>query len=272
MAYRTVVLDFDGTCTDVEREAQGFLAAYKADLGRVLDRADIESAWQEKEAQILREPSRHGMVFHGQIVAPAVDLYLLSTAIAVLIAPDLDDATSERLFTENYRYTETAFKHETLQVLETLLAKDLNCFVVTNSNRANVEAKLARLALTDRSKLSLRGSARKYRLSDPERFPDDRRFARLPSSLPLDGWARPVHPRRGAYFDALASIWQETGSTPAETLVVGDVFELDLLLPALLGCGLHLTCSPRTLAYERRAVEGFGGLTDPDLRAVLERL
>jgi len=53
---------------------------------------------------------------------------------------------------------------------------------------------------------------------------------------------------------------------------VGDVFELDLLLPALLGCALQLIVSPRTLDYERRAVEAFGGMAAEGLGSVLERV
>lgn len=63
-----------------------------------------------------------------------------------------------------------------------------------------------------------------------------------------------------------------TATRPAETLVVGDVFELDLALPAAPGCAVHLSEGPRTLDCERRAVHAYGGRTAPDLRVVLEHL
>jgi FMN phosphatase YigB (HAD superfamily) len=272
MAIRTVILDFDGTCTDVESEAQGFLAVYKADLARRLDRADVEEAWQEKEAQVLSDPSRHGMVLDGKIVAPPVDLYLLSAAIGCLIAPHFGDDVTERLFLDNYRYTSTAFKPESKRVIEALARADAHLFVVTNSNPTTVGAKLAQLAPEGLADIRLLGSARKFLLTEPAEHAADMRFLNVPESITLPEWDRPVYARRGHYFDALASIWKETGTTPAETLVVGDVFELDLLLPATLGCAVHLAASPRTLDYERRATEAFGGRATEDLGAVLDHL
>jgi len=272
MSIRTVVLDFDGTCTDVEREAEGFLAAYKADLARTIGCDDIAAAWAEKEAQVLAEPSRHGMRIGGHLVAPPVDLYLLATAISILIEPDLDDVQTERLFKENYRHTTTAFKPEACAAVEGLLAADADLFVVTNSEAGKVGAKLDALAPAGRASLRLRGNARKFLVCAPTMHAGDARFATLPTSYEVAGWARPILPKRGHYFDALASIWQETHTTPEETLVIGDVFELDLVLPGLLGCRVHLVSSARTLDYERRGAEALGGSHAADLRAVLALL
>ena len=272
MTIRTVVLDFDGTCTDVEREAQGFLTSYKEDLARTLQRDDIDDAWAANEARVLAEPSRYGMVIGGLMVAPAVDLYLLATAISTLIEPDLDDVETERLFKENYRYTTTAFKPETKEAVEGLIRADCHLYVVTNSDAGKVGSKLDELAPTGRDAIRLHGNARKFLVAEPALHEGHARFAAVPATQHVDGWARAIHPRRGHYFDALESIWQATSTSPHETLVIGDVFELDLVLPGALGCSVHLVPSTRTLDYERRGVAALGGSHAEDLRAVLDLL
>ncbi|MDJ0520724.1 MAG: HAD family hydrolase [Planctomycetota bacterium] len=270
MPIRTVILDFDGTCTDVEQEAQGFLAGYQADLARVLGLTDIQPAWAAAEAQVLAEPSRFGMVIGGRMVAPAVDLYLLATAISTLMEPELGDEETERLFKENYRFTTMAFKPETRPVLEALASSVEHLCVVTNSEPAKVGAKLDALDLSQRDTIRLHGDARKFLVAEPVKHEGSDRFAALPETQQVAGWPRPIYVRRGHYFDALASIWEATRTTPAETLVVGDVFELDLVLPGALGCGVHLVPSPRTLDYERRGVEALGGTHAEDLHDLLD--
>ncbi len=272
MTIRTVVLDFDGTCTDVEREARGFLTAYKADLARTLGRDDLDEAWRATERRILADPARHGMRIGGHLVAPPVDPYLLATAVSTLLEPELDDAETERLFKENYRFTTTAFKPEARTVVESFANSDVHFVVVTNSDPDTVGRKLDELAPLGRETIRLHGDARKFLVADPVEHVGSARFEGVPDDWHLDGWARPIHPRRGHYFDALESIWLESGSTPEQTLVVGDVFELDLMLPALLGCRVHLASGKRTLPYERAASEHFGGTHGDDLRAALSLL
>lgn len=272
MPIRTVVLDFDGTCTDVEQEAVGFLQHYKQDLARVLGRVDLAADWEEAAARILAAPEHYGMQIGGYLVAPPVDPYLLATAVSTLIEPDLGDAETERLFKENYRYTTTAFKPEAREVVEALVRADAHFYVVTNSEPGHVGSKLDALAPTGRDAIRLHGDARKFLVDDPVEHAGSPRFASVPATLAIDGWGRPIHPRRGHYFDALESIWQATDTTPEDTLVVGDVFELDLALPAVLGCRVHLAAGPRSLPYERAAALHFGGTHADDLRAVLDLL
>lgn len=272
MRIRTVILDFDGTCTDVEQEAQGFLSGYKADLARLVGSEDIEATWRAAEAQVRAEPSRFGMVIGGRLVAPAVDAYLLATSISSVIQPDLGDAEVERLFLENYRFTTTAFKPETRALLDALAAADVEVCVVTNSDAAKVAAKLDVLGPAKREAIRLHGNARKFLVEEPAEHRDAAAFARVPSTIRVAGWPRPIYARRGSYFDALCSIWEATDTTPGETLVVGDVFELDLVLPGTLGCRVHLVPGPHTLDYERRGVTAMDGSWDTDLLAVMRLL
>ena len=272
MPPQTVILDFDGTCTDVEQEAQGFLTAYKQDLAQRLGRDSLDDAWAAAEAEVLAHPHRHGMVMDGSLVAPPVDLYLLATAVSAVLAPDLDDATTEALFRDNYRFTTCCFKPETKAVLEQLVAGPWDLHIVTNSEPTAVGEKLDALAPAGRDAIQLHGNARKFLVADPVTHAGHAWFERVPEEIRVDQWDRQVLPRRGHYFDALASIWSATETTPEQTLVIGDVYELDLALPAALGCGVHLVESPRTLAYERAAVREAGGTHHPDLAQVHARL
>jgi hypothetical protein len=80
---------------------------------------------------------------------------------------------------------------------------------------------------------------------------------------------RPVYLRRGAYFEALCA----TTFPMEQTLVCGDIWELDLALPAALGAQVHLIerAAPfATYRYERERLAK--GQSSPNLEALLERI
>lgn len=56
--------------------------------------------------------------------------------------------------------------------------------------------------------------------------------------------------------------------------MAGDIFELDLALPAALGASVQLVERTNVLEYERRAIAALGprGGRHPSLRALLPRL
>ena len=82
MAIKLVVLDFDGTFTDAEAEAAGFVEAFKADVFDLLGR-DATLAWQREEDVLRANPSDYGWSNDGVIAAPATaDPYLRVTVLA----------------------------------------------------------------------------------------------------------------------------------------------------------------------------------------------
>jgi hypothetical protein len=83
----------------------------------------------------------------------------------------------------------------------------------------------------------------------------------LPRSIPL---------RRANYFRALRDeVWKEDLEGPSRTLVCGDVFELDLALPAALGARVHLVTREDTPPHEVAAVEAQPrGSASQDLASV----
>lgn len=279
MRLDCVILDFDGTFTDVEEEAGPFLAAYRDELAERFGDA-LASRWDEVAATIQSAPESYGWEYEGRIVAPShADPYILavSTAQQLLdehgLLADLAEraAILEALFRSNYPKAHNVFRPDAREVVETLLATDLPVHVVTNSHTEAVERKLDDLAPAGRERLRVHGNARKYVIADAE--PPDERFERVPEEQRIEGLSRPVLLRRGRYYEVLRSVMEEAGAAPERTLVCGDIYELDLALPAALDMPIHLVCRPGTPTYERRAVSGLAhGAVSEDLRCVLHRL
>jgi phosphoglycolate phosphatase-like HAD superfamily hydrolase len=284
MAIRCVVLDFDGTFTDVAAEGAPFVRHFKSHLARMLgqDEGTLEDVWRQEEAAVLAGAHAFGWDVGGRVVAPATaDPYLLSNCVArqLMSRSGMFKEPSERhealqtLYREAYKLTGMAFKAEAKEVLEALLDTGLPIWVVTNAHTDLVDAKLTKLAPRGRERLMVKGDARKYLIEDPQ--PVDARFAAVPESIQFDGLLpRPVFLRRGKYYEALRDIWSQTGTGPESTLVAGDIYELDLALPAALGSHVQFVARTNALPYEVKAMEQLGprGGVDLSLRAILPRL
>src|SRR5262249_18805168 len=157
-------------------------------------------------------------------------------------------------FRANYAKAGSVFRGDARAVIERLLATGLPIYVVTNSDTDAVLRKIETLGADGRDRLRVFGNARKYVIVEPEA--SDARFLALPETLAVGGLARPIFLRRGHYYSLLSRIATETAVAPERTLVVGDIFELDLALPASTGYSVHLVVRARTPAYERAAVAG----------------
>ncbi len=266
MAIDCVVLDFDGTFTQVEEEAAPFEEVYRSNVADLLGR-NVDEAWQREAAFIRGRPNEFGWNVDGKIVAPATsDPYLLSTAIAhrvfdaagILNNRPFRAEIAQALYREAYKYTRTCFKPEAKRVLEQLLTSDARVYVVTNSHTEVVARKLDELNPNGRERLEVVGDAKKYVIDEPVVAHADAAFASVPETRELPGLPRPVFLRRGRYYEALRRIWQHTGSSAERTLVCGDIYELDLALPEALGAHIHLITGECTLPFERQAIEAAG--------------
>lgn len=278
MRFECIILDFDGTFTEVEKEAGPFLAAYRVAVEQLVG-SDVAEAWADKEAEVRADPGRYGWTHEGRVVAPAnSDPYLRATVVTNLlldergILPDPVERTAilQRLYKDNYPKAGAAFRPDAKRVIEALVATGKPVHVVTNSDTRAVEAKLDALAPQGRDAITVRGDAKKFVVVEPE--PSDARFDSVPAEERLDGLARPVFLRRGHYYSLLREIWTDTGAAPETTFVVGDIYELDLALPARLGVHVHLLARPTTPAHERAAVLAHGGHVSEDLAAVLTQV
>jgi FMN phosphatase YigB (HAD superfamily) len=302
LAFRYVVLDFDGTFTQVEREAEPFLRAYQEYLADVLGKDEdlVRDLWKIAEQRVRAEPHRFGgFEEEGRIVAPPSDPYLRANACArvlchrlgVLRNPVVRTETLHGIFRLAYRKTVTCFRDEAASVLDELLALEgVTVAFVTNATTGAVVEKLSKLGLRNRGERRpvIIGDAYKFGLSaeapPPLRVLPDRqqrslaswnaRFACLPAEIATPALARPIPLRRGSYFRALRDdVWEDDLAAPEQTIVCGDVFELDLALPSALGTHVHLVKGDDTPDYEIALVEGLErGKTSADLGALVERV
>jgi FMN phosphatase YigB (HAD superfamily) len=271
-----VILDFDGTFTDVEAEAVPFLEAYRADFEAIVKGAG--GRWDAVRAEIEANPDAYGWEHGGRIVAPShADPYIMATTTAqrlldlagLLPDPKERAAALDQLFRLSYARAANVFRPDAADVVAALLASGLPLYVVTNSHTDAVMRKIDALGVAGSERLEVFGNARKFMLVDPD--PIDARYRALPETLTIEGLSRPIYLRRGYYYGLLARIAAETGVEPSRTLVVGDIFELDLALPASLGCAVHLVTRAKTPEYERRAVAAFGR-SSAELSGMLEWL
>jgi FMN phosphatase YigB (HAD superfamily) len=283
MSIECIILDFDGTFTEVDAEARPFLEVFRRGLGDLVGE-DFAARWDTTKERVLASPDKHGWENEGRIVAPAhADPYVLATTIAQILVAESGrieagdrHAAVERLFLASYPHAATVFRPDARMVVEALVRGGLPIFVVTNSKTEHVQAKLAKLAPAGLEHLIVRGDARKFAVTAPETSLDTpwtERWAAIPETRMVSGLGRPVHLRRGAYFDAIRRISEETGAEPEAMLVCGDIWELDLVLPALLGARIHLVTRPGTPEHEKRAVRATpGGSASPNLAGLLAEL
>ena len=276
MTPKLIILDFDGTFTEVDREALPFLSAYKSKLCAALSE-EIAEEWAEAETRINADPDRYGWEHEGRIVAPShADPYILATSCGQLILErraGFERSADRRalldgLFRECYPLADTVFRPDAKAVVEALLRSGRPVYVVTNSHTKAVQKKIDALAPEGKDRLTVCGDAKKYIVCDSAGA--DPRFRGLPEEQALEGLKRPILLRRGLYFDLLQELWEKTGAAPEETVICGDIYELDLAMPAALGVRVHMVARPNTPSYERRAVASSGGSLSEHLGGLLE--
>lgn len=263
---RGCVSDFDGTVTDVQREAETYWQAYfellsqKLNIPEVRVREEVEQA----KTEILAHPALHGWEVGGYIVAPATaDPYLLSTAAGKIAIkrliegtplPALQDLPLEPLFQEVfaacYKKAGVAFRPNAAEYLK-LLNATTDFSLVTNSDTAAVQQKLTHL-LGDRAQsYRVIGNAKKYKV-DPN-------WLLTPLSVTPPGFPRQVFLRRPNYYQVLQDL-------PNVQTVIGDVYELDLALPEHLGMQTILITSSNTPSWEGEHYLGeTNGFATPSL-------
>ena len=268
---KLVVLDFDGTFTDVEKEGAGFTAAYRSALGELAAR-DPDAAWARAEEQ-TKDPEA-GWVKDGVVVAPAnCDPYIRATCIATAVCEEwgyiptrpLRESILQALYSHCYATaTTSAPRPEAAEVLQALANDDsLVVRVVTNSDTATVTKKLEELRIG--VTIQVIGSARKYSVTQKS-------IEGVAEFMMVEGAQRKLLLWRSSYHAILRDLWRQTGTDASSTLVCGDIFELDLALPLSLGTRGHLLLRDNTHAFERAALARFGarGTSSSTLRGLLD--
>lgn len=257
MALRYVVLDFDGTCTQIESIHAGFLAGYRTVLedANGLARGHLGAAWDAALAEVrAASPDAGWTLFGAPSTAPAAaDPYILASEAGAL----LERKKAIRLvppdaYGRAYAANPAPWRPEVPEVLAGLVERGLQVGFISNSERFAIQMRLGDLLHTARElrgRIVVHGDAAKYRLAElpvgaaGPGAAHRAEFEKLDGAVRTAGMTRPIYLRRGSYFEALCGFWQDLGATHyaiAETLVCGDVWELDLAMPRALGAHVHL--------------------------------
>lgn len=274
-----IVFDFDGTLTDPGQVASALQRATRRELARRLTAGEAQVAawWTAAERELELAPvSEAWMVDGSAAVSIRADLYVWTNAVTRRLlqnhgpgglAAEALDAWVVEVHRAAHLSTPAPFRDDAAGVLDSLTAAGKHVFVVTNSHGAQVEARLDALSLEHRPAIRVLGGANKHVIGPCGEASEI--FERVPASMPMPGLGRPVLLRRGRYFDKLSELWGLCGATSDDTLVCGDIFEIDLALPAALGCRTLLVADPRTPDYERALVASLPGGTVGGLASVL---
>jgi len=239
-----IVFDHDGTLTDPEYEYQAYLALATSFLSNTLGMSSIKlSALLEEQIAIIKQrPDHFGWELAGHIVAPPSDHFILLHIAVTKLAPSRPTVASE-LFTHCYPLMPTRYKTGAYKLLKSLLVRG-NFAIVTNSRSEAVRTKLSTiLSKTELGSVKLVGDAKKMEV-DPtwEGIVPTGAYRGLPG-FPTRG----IYLGRRQYYDTLLSLCSGNFNS---LIVVGDIGELDLLLPDYLGASTILVPSPLTPSWE----------------------
>ncbi len=268
---KCVILDFDGTLTDPNKERAGFETRYRDALAGATSPAVVER-WAAAAKKVDEDPETHGLrVAGGQLTAPGdADVYIRCFGITQLLgmelglAPSLDAlmplaaaAYAEAYGQMSETWSPPMFREETEAFLDGLRERGLPVWLVTNAESSGVKRRLSVLADERWSFMNLRGQAQKFWLAPPR--VSSAAFDALPSEQVLPRSGRSVKLKRGPYFEALKAVWDAANVAPRDTLVVGDVYDLDLALPAALGACVHWIENHATRGAYHSALDALEG-------------
>lgn len=269
MRVRHAVFDFDGSCTLVPEISGRFLAAYGRRFAR-LD-ARITGEWAAALEFVRSRSPEAAWMLGGMPSAPAAaDPYILAYEAARRLAAKFDlGPVPADLHGPAYDESPARFRPDLTMVLEALVESGVRVSFISNSSTGRIARRLDdHLAHRPDVRAAIRifGGAAKFEIREIDAEAEvpaaiAARFDAVPRSVPVPGLGRPVYLRRGAYLEALCEVWGDDATAIEETLVCGDIWELDLALPAALGAQVHLIerAPPyRTYPYELQAAAALG--------------
>ncbi|MCR4327638.1 MAG: hypothetical protein NUV46_03595 [Nanoarchaeota archaeon] len=235
----SLMLDFDGTLTDIEEETKEFQEIYPI---LFLEKFGLKKSkylpiFNEIKEE-LKSDEKKGFILNGQDVLPvSSDPYILTQATSQemikrekLLVEDetktiigLFGETLKKIPKQNAHYREG--KEKTKEFLDKTMRK-YNLVFVTNSQRGKVEHYLKELGSDYFCNISVIGNAKKLFVNP--------NFDEVPESFTPPNFKREVLLRRDNYYGILKFLSLGIFSNK-NTKVIGDIYELDLALPDYLG-------------------------------------
>jgi hypothetical protein len=287
-----IVLDFDGTCTQIAPIFEAYLDLYRKGLND--SGLDVTpSEWRDAQAIVRRHSPKAGWTVAGCPSAPAAaDPYILADEAIRLIMRRRGATTPVPPTIHELAY-DTAlapWRKEARDTFSCLVEHGVQLHFVSNTGTKFINRRLRDLfgdgnPLT--AKISVQSGAGKFRICELS-WEDQAtvsteatsRFQALPVAYgekPLPETERPIYLRRGAYFEAINRVLASDFDALTNTVFCGDIWEMDLAMPYALGAKVHLLdrAAPfDTYSYERRALVGYGdrGKMSADLSGLLDWL
>lgn len=283
-----VVLDFDGTCTQVPAVYEHYLDLYGIELGRALG-LNLGTAWKDAQQAVRDRSPRAAWMVAGCPAAPAAgDPYILADESAKYLARQrsLTLPTDLNAHAHAYATAPAPWRPEAKRTLSRLIDLGVTVAFVSNSSTKIVGARLDELFKDDaapRSRISVFSDAGKFRICElpwdpPPSSATEARFAALSAAQGTQSPAetgRPIYLRRGQYFQAIERVLDGHLERLSTTVFCGDIWEMDLAMPAALGACVHLLTREQpfdTYEYETESLRAVGrrGKLSESLTGLLE--
>jgi hypothetical protein len=289
-----IILDFDGTCTQIPPIFEAYLDLYRKGLNESGLNV-TPSEWQDAQETVRRHSPKVGWTVAVCPSAPAAaDPYILADEAIRLILRRRGATTPvpipPAVHAQAYDTALARWREEAFDTFSRLADHGIQLHIVSNTDTKFINRRLRDLFGDDNpltAKISVQSGAGKFRIC--ELSWDDqaavsteatRRFQALPvaySEKPLPQTERPIYLRRGGYFEAINQVLKGDFDALTNTVFCGDIWEMDLAMPFALGAKVHLLdrAAPfETYDYERQALAAYGdrGKTSADLFGLLDWL
>ena len=241
-----IILDFDGTCTQIPPIFEAYLDLYRKGLNE--SGLNVTSSeWREAQAIVRQRSPKAGWTAGGCPSAPAAgDPYVLADEAARLILRRRAAKTPvpPTIHTQAYEAALAPWREEARDTFSQLVDHGVGLHFVSNSSTTFISRRLRDLfgdghPMT--AKISVQSDAGKFRIcelnwDDPAAVSVQakRRFQSLPVAYGeklLTEIERPVYLRRGAYFEAINRVLDGDFGALTNTVFCGDTWEMDLALP-----------------------------------------
>ena len=287
MHITNIILDFDGTCTDIAAIYEPFLAQFFTELNKaVFANAPLQVyEWQKAQGLVRMHSPQAAWTFSGTAAAPAAaDPYILAFECAkyLLRKEKITKDVPPEVFGNAATAHPAPFRNEVRNIIEKLLTHNIKINFISNTSSVIITERLKSLFSTTElpTGISVKSDAEKYLINElvwDSTIPINTKklFQQLPAvhtSLPIN---RPVYLRRGAYFEAICKTFDNDLGQMPNTVFCGDIWEMDLAMPYALGANIHLIerATPfDTYPYERNEVLSSGnrGKISEDLTGLLK--
>jgi len=277
-----IILDFDGTCTQIPPIFEAYLDRYFKGLNESGLNV-TPSEWRDAQATVREHVA-------GCSSAPAAgDPYVLADETTRLILRRRRATIlNPPVHAQAYEAALAPWRDEARDTFSRLVEHGVQLHFVSNSSSTFITRRLRDLFGDNdpvAAKISVQSDAGKFRIcelnwDDQVSADAKRRFQALPVAYGeklLPEIERPVYLRRGAYFEAINRVVAGDFDALTNTVFCGDIWEMDLAMPYALGAKVHLLdrAAPfETYRYERQALAAYGdrAKTSADLSGLLDWL